>query len=128
MEDLVLLIMRIMIGGFFIKHGYKKFLDPQDIANWLNKLNYRPGIFFAWMIIIAEFFGGILLILGLGSRIFAVLMGVVMIQGIYHRKFVKSLDFVDGWEINFVTLSSLVAFILLGSGKYSLDVFFGLPF
>ncbi len=128
MEDIALLIMRVMIGAFFIKHGFKKFLDPSDMAKWLDKLGYKPGIFWAWAVIIPEFFGGILLILGLGSRLFAVLMAAVMLQGIYHRKFVKELHFVDGWEINFVTISSLVAFILLGSGSISLDALWGLPF
>ncbi|MAF50914.1 MAG: hypothetical protein CMH64_02380 [Nanoarchaeota archaeon] len=123
--DVVLLIVRVMMGGFFIKHGFKKFLDPNDIAKWLDKLNYKPGILFAWFIIIVEFFGGILMILGLGSRGIALLMAAVMVQGIYHRKFVKSLKFVDGWEINFVSISSLIVLIVLGSGIYSLDAYFG---
>tara|TARA_Y100000034_G_C6904795_1_gene419505 strand:+ start:2222 stop:2611 length:390 start_codon:yes stop_codon:yes gene_type:complete len=126
MEDIALLIIRLIIGSFFIKHGCKKLMDPKDIANWLDKLGYKPGILFAWFIIIIEFFGGILLILGLGSRLFALLMGAVMLQGIYHRKFVKRLGFVDGWEINYVSLAALVALVLLGSGSISLDAVFGI--
>jgi len=122
--DIALLVMRIIIGTFFIRHGYHKFLDPHKMGRWLDKLGYKPGILFAWFILIVEFFGGILIILGVGTKVFAFLMSAIMLQGIYHRKYVKSLGFVDGWEINYVTLASTIALILLGGGLYSLGFFF----
>ena len=124
--DIALLIIRIIIGTFFIKHGYHKFKDPHEMAGWLDKLGYKPGIFWSWVLIITEFFGGVFMLLGIAPRIFALLMSVTMIQGIYHRKYVKRLHFVDGWEINYVTLASLIALILLGGGMYSLGYLFGL--
>ena len=107
--DLTLLFMRLIIGSFFIVHGYNKFADTNDMAKWLA------------LIIIAELVGGIGVVLGLGTRLFALMMSVVMLQGIHHRKHIKELKFVDGWEINYVTLASTIALILLGSGIISLD-------
>jgi len=126
--DIALLITRIILGLFFLGHGYKKLLDPKDMGNWLQKLGYRPGIFWAWMIILAEFFGGIGIILGLGTKIFAAMMSVVMIVGIYHRKFIKKLPFADGWDLNFITLGSTILLILVGAGSIALGQYLDLPF
>jgi putative oxidoreductase len=125
--DIALLITRIILGVFFIGHSYKKLKDPRDMADWLSGLGYRPGILWAWLIIIAEFFGGIGVILGLGTRLFALMMSAVMIQGIYHRKIVKKLPFGDGWDLKFITLASTLSLILVGAGAIALDALFGIP-
>ena len=119
--DIALLIMRLMIGSFFIVHGYHKFRDTNDIAKWLEKYGYKPAMLWLSLIIIAELVGGIGVVLGLGTRLFALMMSVVMLQGIHHRKNLKELKFVDGWEINYVTLASTITLVLLGSGIISLD-------
>ncbi|MBI2105279.1 DoxX family protein [Candidatus Woesearchaeota archaeon] len=119
--DITLLIIRLIIGTFFIVHGYNKFADTSDMAKWLEKYGYKPPMLWVSLIIIAELVGGIGLIIGLGTRLFALMMSAVMLQGIYHRKQIKELKFVDGWEINYVTLASTIALILLGSGIISLD-------
>ena len=119
--DVALLIIRLIIGTFFMVHGYNKFVDTKDIAKWLEKHGYKPPMLWASLIIITELVGGIGLILGLGTRLFALMMSVVMLQGIHHRKHIAELKFVDGWEINYVTLASTIALILLGSGAISLD-------
>ena len=121
LEDIALLIIRLIIGSFFIVHGYNKFIDTKDIAKWLEKYNYKPAMLWVSLIIITELVGGIGLVLGLGTRLFALMMSVVMLQGIHHRKKIKELKFVDGWEINYVTLASTITLILLGSGAISLD-------
>ena len=107
-------------------HGYNKFVDTKDIAKWLEKHGYKPPMFWLSLIIITELVGGIGLILGLGARLFALMMSVVMLQGIYHRKHIKELKFVDGWEINYVTLASTITLVLLGSGSISLDSLLGI--
>ena len=124
--DITLLIMRLMIGSFFIVHGYSKFVDTKDIAKWLEKYGYKPPMLWVSLIIISELVGGIGVVLGLGTRLFALMMSVVMLQGIHHRRHIKELKFVDGWEINYVTLASTIALILLGSGSISLDSLLGI--
>ena len=124
--DISLLIMRLMIGSFFIVHGYHKFRDTNDIAKWLEKYGYKPAMLWLSLIIIAELVGGIGLVLGIGTKLFALMMSVVMLQGIYHRKHIKELKFVDGWEVNYVTLASTITLVLLGSGSISLDSLLGI--
>jgi len=119
--NIALLIMRLIIGTFFIVHGYNKFADTNDMAKWLAKYGYKSPMLWLSLIIIAELVGGIGVVLGLGTRLFALMMSVVMLQGIHHRKNLKELKFVDGWEINYVTLASTITLVLLGSGIISLD-------
>ena len=93
--DISLLIMRLMIGSFFIVHGYHKFRDTNDIAKWLEKYGYKPAMLWLSLIIIAELVGGIGVVLGLGTRLFALMMSVVMLQGIHHRKHIKELKLLE---------------------------------
>ena len=121
--DIALLVIRLIIGTFFIRHGVHKFLGPHEMAEWLNKHGYKPAMFWVWILIITEFFGGVALVLGIGTKLFAMMMSVVMVQGIYHRKYVKELKFIDGWEVNYVTLASTITLVLLGAGEISLGAF-----
>ncbi len=124
--DITLLIVRIILGSFFIAYGFGKLKNPKDIAKWLNSIGYNPGIFWAWVLVFTEFFGGICVLIGLLSRFFALLMSVVLVLGIVHRVKKKELKFSDGWDFNWISLASTIILILLGSGKISLDAIFGI--
>ncbi len=123
MMDVGLLVVRFFLGTFFIAHGYEKLKDKESMSKWLNLIGYKPGIFWTWVLIVAEFYGGLFILFGLGTRFFASMLTVVMVLGIYHRKVVKRLNFVEGWELNFMTLASTILLILVGAGMISLDYF-----
>jgi len=124
--DVGLLIVRFFLGTLFIAHGYHILADKKDMSKWLSLIGYKPGILWTWVLIIAEFYGGLFVLFGLGTRLFASMMTVVMVLGIVHRRAVKRFNFVDGWELNYMTLASTILLILLGAGKISLDFFFGI--
>ena len=126
MMDVGLLIVRFFLGTFFIAHGYNKLNDKEAMVKWLNLIGYKPGIFWAWVLIITEFFGGLFVLFGLGTRLFASMMTVVMVMGIYHRRTVKRLNFVEGWELNYMTLASTILLIIVGAGMISLDFYLGI--
>lgn len=126
MIDVGLLVVRFFLGTFFIAHGYKKLKDKESMIKWLNLIGYKPGIFWAWVLIITEFFGGLFVLFGFGTRLFASMMTVVMVMGIGHRHIVKRLNFVEGWEVNYMTLASTILLILVGAGMISLDYYLGI--
>jgi len=126
MIDVGLLVVRFFLGTFFIAHGYNKLKDKDSMAKWLSLIGYKPGILWVWILIITEFFGGLFILFGLGTRLFASMMTVVMILGVYHRKIVKRLNFVEGWELNYMTLASTILLILVGAGMISLDFYLGI--
>ncbi len=124
--DVALLVVRFFLGTFFIAHGYNKLKDKESMIKWLNLIGYKPGIFWTWILIIAEFYGGLFVLFGFGTRFFASMLTVVMVMGIYHRKIVKRLNFVEGWELNYMTLASTILLILVGAGMISLDFYLGI--
>ena len=126
MIDVGLLVVRFFLGTFFITHGYRKLKDKESMVKWLSLIGYKPGILWTWVLIITEFYGGLFILFGIGTRLFASMVTVVMVLGIYHRKMVKRLNFVEGWELNYMTLASTILLILVGAGMISLDYYLGI--
>jgi len=126
MIDVGLLVVRFFLGTFFITHGYRKLKDKESMVKWLSLIGYKPGILWTWVLIITEFYGGLFILFGIGTRLFASMVTVLMVLGIYHRKMVKRLNFVEGWELNYMTLASTILLILVGAGMISLDYYLGI--
>ena len=126
MIDVGLLVVRFFLGTFFITHGYRKLKDKESMVKWLSLIGYKPGILWTWILIITEFYGGLFILFGIGTRLFASMVTVLMVLGIYHRKMVKRLNFVEGWELNYMTLASTILLILVGAGMISLDYYLGI--
>jgi putative oxidoreductase len=124
--ELGLLISRIMLGISFFVHGLSKFQGGiGNTANWFDSIGI-PGLL-AYVVATIELVGGLLMILGLGTRIIAVLFGIIMLVAILKVKL--SAGFLgdgqrSGYELDLVllALSSLLA--LSGSRLYSLDHLF----
>lgn len=125
-DDIGLLILRVGIGLIFIFHGYPKLMGGQEKWIWLGNQMVYVGItfwpaFWGLMCAIAEFFGGIALILGLCTRVASFLLAFNMIIAlIYHYHDQPT------WPLMAHPLSLLVVFCALffaGAGKYSVDHF-----
>ena len=116
--DLASFLLRLLFGGLFIYHGYLKIADYNTILNMFPDLLGIGSKLSFNLVIFAEFFCGILVMLGLFTRftVFPILTTMIVVFFVAHEKdkfMIKELPFV------FLFLS-LVIFIL-GSGKYSLD-------
>ncbi|HOW36298.1 MAG TPA: DoxX family protein [Candidatus Omnitrophota bacterium] len=123
-REIGLLILRIGIGVMFIIHGWPKITGGQQAWQQLGMATGSVGIhfaptFFGFMAAVAEFFGGICLILGLGFRIACGLLLINM--------FVASsmhLSKGDGLVVASHAVEAGILFlslIFIGPGKYSLD-------
>ncbi len=118
--------MSAIIGTEFIVHGYPKlFKDFKGTSGFLASLGFKPGNLWALVLGASEFFGGIALVLGFGTRIAAglliVSMAVATLLKIFKWKvpFTKGND--AGWEWDWIILGGLVALFLLGAGALSID-------
>ena len=127
-KDLGLLIIRIGIGLIFAAlHGFPKITGGADKWLWLGSQMKNFGITFwpiAWGLAAscAEFFGGICLIFGLGTRIAALLISCVMIVALtYHLKNGESISV---YEYTMFLLIVAISLIISGGGNYSLDYYF----
>lgn len=80
--DKALLVLRIVAGLIFIIHGWGKLFGGTPgipgFTGYLVTLGVPAAGLFAWVIAILEFFGGIALVLGIGTRLVAGLLTIEM--------------------------------------------------
>ncbi|MGG1675423.1 DoxX family protein [Neobacillus sp. NRS-1170] len=79
-------ILRVFLGLSFFIHGVSKFQSGiSNTASWFDSIGL-PG-FMAYAVAIIELIGGLLLIIGFGTRYIAVLFLFIMIGAIIKVKF-----------------------------------------
>ena len=90
---------------------------PEDVAAFGPPFSWAPGLF-AWIGAASEAIGGLLLVLGLQTRISAFFVGCTMLVAIFFQKWGAST-----WEMlpamGFLWMS--VYCLILGSGRFGLD-------
>lgn len=125
--SLVLLLIRVVTGYAFILHGWGKIQSPM---NWMGPESPVPGIFQA-LGALSEFGGGILLILGLLTRLGALGLMMTMVVAVIMHAFIMGDPFVNltgGGSFEPATVYFLISLLILviGPGRFSLDhKFFG---
>ncbi|NLE37109.1 MAG: DoxX family protein [Pirellulaceae bacterium] len=121
-----LLLPRLVMGIAFILHGWPKIQNPFE---WMGPDASMPAILLA-LAALAEFGGGIALVLGLLTRLASLGIGAVMVVAIGVVHVPQGDPFVSkggsSWELAAIYLACAILFLLLGPGRYSLDaVVFG---
>jgi putative oxidoreductase len=149
MRDLGLLLLRCMVGAIFVIHGYPKIfggpgkaekvhskvrqhlgpgfdaaMERGSIASFRGNVEGMgmpmPGMM-AWVAALAEFGGGILLILGWLTRPAALIISGNMVVAITRVHWKNGLVGQGGYEFPLSLLASLVALLLTGPGAISID-------
>lgn len=121
LQNLGLLTLRLLIGFGIAQHGWGKMMG--DMGGFAagavaGKMGLPFPLFFAWAAAVSEGIGGILLALGLSTRIAAFFILCVMGSAffIFHAT--------DPWEVKelaFVYGSTALSLIMTGGGGYALD-------
>ena len=109
---------RASIGAIFIVHSIKKF-DP-SWQEWLVGIGVPPELQIP--IALAEFVGGIMLILGVLTRITGVIFSIILLGAIFHIRWENGF-FVSqgGWEWDLIMLAAVLSIIAVGPGKISIS-------
>lgn len=126
------LVLRIVLGIVFIAHGYpklfKKEFGPKGFAGFLKNLKIPFPLFFSYAAGISEFFGGMFLIVGLWTRIPALLIAIIMIVAMWKVKFRTGLlaklmegGWVGGYELDLSLFAVATTLLVSGGGAFSLD-------
>lgn len=124
-RDAGLLFLRIGVGlGFIFVHGWGKFFGGPELWGKLGGSMANLGITFApvfwgFMAALAEFGGGILLVLGLFTRTTSSFLAFTMLVAI-----IQHTSKLDPWNrVIYPTemFAVFLALIFLGAGKYSID-------
>jgi putative oxidoreductase len=116
-----LLLIRSVTGAAFIFHGWPKI---QNATTWMGPNADMPG-FMQAAAAVSEFAGGIALIVGLLTPLACLAIAGVMVTAIstVHLKLGHAFVGEPGksWELAAVYLCIVLAVLLLGPGKLSLD-------
>ena len=116
LNDVVFIGLRSVIGVIFIAHGMGKF-NP-GFTNFLSSLGIPPEMQIP--IALAEMVPGILLIVGVLSRLSGALISVIMIGAIFHVKGAQSLTGDSGVEFDLILLAVALVIMIAGPGRMSI--------
>ena len=115
--DIAFMGMRSAIGVIFILHGSGKF-GPGFVGFLTGPLGLPAEMQIP--IALAETVPGILLILGVLTRISASLLSVVMLGAIFYVKGASSITGDGGVELDLILLASSLVIIVAGPGRVSI--------
>ncbi|MDQ4007157.1 MAG: DoxX family protein [Actinomycetota bacterium] len=127
--DLGPLFLRVGVGSVFAWHGWQKFDGGvSNFAGFLDSLGVPLPEVVAWLQVVAEGVGGLMLILGLFTRFVAVPLIAISIGAIYLVKVNVGFIVPDaaGAELDVALLGGELALLFLGPGRVSLDAMFGM--
>ena len=123
-DDVAPLALRLGVGFNFLWFGSKKLSRGVDsFAAQLSDLGVASPMLFAWLVVVAELVGGLLLVAGLLTRLATLPLIVTMIGAIFLVK--ADLGMPDA-GIDIALLAGLVALLLHGPGRFSLDRLVGI--
>jgi len=122
LKDLPLLLFRLILAYGFYDPAIKKWSDIGAITQWFDSMGLPlPGLN-AYLAASAEALGVVLLALGLGTRIISIPLMITMLVAIFTVHIGNGFAAGDnGIEIPLYYLLMLVALLIYGSGKLSLD-------
>ena len=120
--------LRVGAGAIFAAHGAQKLFGwfggygLEGTAGWMTSIGLEPGLLMAGMAGGAEFFGGLLLILGLLVRPVSLILAITMIVAIVAVHLQNGLFMANnGYEFGLALLVISVGLVFRGAGSLSAD-------
>lgn len=121
------LVLRVPVGTILTAHGAQKLFGwfggygLEGTGQWMASIGFEPGLLMALLAGMAEFAGGIALVLGLLTRpaaaVAAFTMMVAMTVHIGNGLFLSN----NGYEYALSLLAATLALAFLGAGALSID-------
>ena len=127
-QSLTALPLRLIAGIIFSAHGAQKLFawfggyGLDGTGQWMDSIGLSPGYLMALMAGSAEFFGGLLLIVGFLTRPTSFVLAITMVIAIFSVHIDNGLFMSNnGYEFALSLLAITLALFIQGGGKYSID-------
>ncbi len=122
------LILRVPVGIIFIAHGAQKLFGwfggygLDGTGQFFDSVGLQPGTLLALLAGLAEFFGGLALILGLLVRPAAAALAFAMLIAIFAVHWSKGFFAGSGgYEYALALFAASLSLLFSGAGRYSVD-------
>lgn len=120
--------LRVGAGAIFAAHGAQKLFGwfggygLEGTAGWMASIGLEPGLLMATLAGSAEFFGGLLLIVGLLVRPAAAVLAITMVVAIATVHLQNGLFMANnGYEFGLALLAVSISLVVRGAGSLSVD-------
>ncbi len=123
-NNIAQLISRLILGVILIAHGWDKFgiTGLEGITGFFDSIGVPAAGFAAPVVAIVEILGGVLLILGLFTRITGIVVALLMLGAAVFAHMGAGIFVANGgWELVGAIGAGFLAFAAVGAGRYSLD-------
>jgi len=127
-QSLSALPLRLIAGFIFTAHGAQKLFawfggyGLDGTGQWMESIGLAPGYLMALMAGSAEFFGGLLLIIGFLTRPASFVLAITMFVAIFTVHIDNGLFMsANGYEFGLSLIAITLALLIQGGGKYSID-------
>jgi len=122
------LVLRLSAGIIFAAYGAQKLFGMfggyglEGTGQWMESIGLAPGYFMALMAGSAEFFGGLLLILGLATRPAALALAGTMLVAIVTVHLPNGLFMSNnGYAFGLALLAISLSIVFSGAGRFAVD-------
>jgi putative oxidoreductase len=119
-HQLVETILRVIAGVLLVTHGFGKITNPFGAVGMVESLGFYPGIFWSPLLAATEFFGGILIAIGLFTRPAAFAAMIVLLVTVYFHGIVKA-EGLGGAEKSILWAAIFLFFAVRGGNAHSVD-------
>jgi len=126
-SDYGILALRLALGLILVAHGWPKIKNLRGTGAWLASVGFRPGMLWAPVIAIVEFFGGLALVAGIGVQVVTFLIAgqfaVILVWKLIGRQpFVQRAaeGYVAGYEFDLIIFAAALALLTLGAGAWAI--------
>ena len=120
-------LLRVAAGALLATHGYGKILNPFGMTGMVENLGFYPGALWSPLLAATEFFGGILIAIGLFTRPAALAAAIVLAVTVYFHGIVQG-EGLAGAEKSILWMLIMIFFAIRGANSHSVDAKLGRQF
>ncbi|MER9689372.1 DoxX family protein [Mesorhizobium sp. M0139] len=121
-------LLRVVAGGFLTIHGSQKITNPFGAAEMVEGLGFYPGAFWSLLLSCTEFFGGILIAIGLLTRPAAFAGMIVLLVTVWFHWITVGQGFSGAEKSLLWEAAILLFFVIRGGNRQSVDARLGKAF
>jgi len=127
MHDGVETVLRVVAGLALVTHGAVKIVDPFGATEMVEGLGFYPGAFWSPLLSATEFFGGILVAIGLLTRPASFAAMIVLLVTVWFHWVTVGQGY-SGAEKSILWAAIFLFFAIRGGNRHSIDARIGKEF